>query len=147
MSVSTALFCPSLAFHLFLCLYLPSSCLAPELPGHSHSALKSVASRSLLQLSTFLITQSKGEQLPYGENLHNNSFRFWKKTWPGSLKTSLCSVLTKTRARRKELNVKLQQNIAASLPPWLNPTLSSRDGSTHRWTRTFLLWTFVGLQK
>ena len=35
------------------------------------------------------------------------------------------------RASKKELNVKLQHNIAASLPPWLNPTLSLRDRSTH----------------
>ena len=42
----------------------------------------------------------------------------------------------KEKNKEKELSdVKLQHNIAASLPPWLNQTFSLRDRSTHRWTQ------------
>ena len=36
----------------------------------------------------------------------------------------------KKSKEKRELNVKLQHNNAASLPPWLNPTLSLRDRLT-----------------
>ena len=92
------------------------------------------------QLSHFPINQSRGEHTILWRKFALRwtciitAFAFGKK-WFGLLNINVFITDKRKRARKKRANVKLQHNIAASLPPWLNPTLSLRDRLTHGWTR------------
>ena len=99
----------------------------------------SLRSPSSAELSRLPITPSRGEHTPLWRKL---LFDRWTciiqlsllEKWLGSLNIFVFITDKRKRARKKELLLKLQHNIAASLPPWLNPTLSLRDRSTHGWT-------------
>ena len=92
----------------------------------------SLRSPSSAELSRLPITPSRGEHTPLWRKL---LFDRWTciiqlsllEKWLGSLNIFVFITDKKKRARKKELLLKLQHNIAASLPPWLNPTLSLRD--------------------